>query len=384
MIKVDSRCSACQACIQICPRHCVSLDDNYRVQVASDECINCGACQKVCQLSQSVKLNTPIDIYAAYNRDVKELYQSSSGGIGGLLLRNNLLKDFKVFSAINNQCIEPIIDEIFLHDIHKAIKSKYCFSDINNSYVRCKDYLDRGFNVLYLALPCQVAGLKLYLKKDYGNLFCVDIFCHGAPAPIELRRQINYKSRNDKRVVDLQFRDKSVSRWGDYCYLYRYSDGSTSSGPALCDFYFSNFLKGSFLRECCYQCQYACFERVGDLSIGDYWHIKTKHLNRDINGISAVLVNNKKGKYLWNIIKEFCEFEQGSKQGVENATHAIVQPIKYPRDYMSYVSVSQWEYNKIARKYECSLLQIARMIRFKLRKQSRSLNIWWRTNSAWE
>lgn len=48
--------------------------------------------------------------------------------------------------------------------------------------------LDAQNSVLFSGTSCQVAGLKKYLGKEYDNLFCVDIVCHGVH--ISGKRQI--------------------------------------------------------------------------------------------------------------------------------------------------------------------------------------------------
>lgn len=362
MLEITENCTACQACIQVCPKQCVRLDEDYKIGVKKNECINCGLCEKVCQIYNSPNSYTPFDIYAAHNKNENELKQSSSGGIGALLLKNCLKNGFKVFSAVNNEYLIPVIEEISLLNIASALKSKYCFSDINNSYLKVKENLVSGVNVLYLALPCQIAGLKLFLRKEYHNLYCVDLFCHGAPSPIELNKHLLYKG-GKRKVVDVQFRDKKISKWGDYCYSYQFSNGSSNSGPALCDFYFSNFIKGTFFRDCCYMCRYASFERCGDISIGDYWHITPKELDKNTNGISAVLVNTDKGRYLWSLIHKFCNVENGTRESVEAATHAVVKPFIKPSECCTYPS--QKSYNKKAKEYEHSIKQRLRLFRFK-------------------
>ena len=365
MINPNKECTLCQACVQACPQKCISIGLLDRIEINKATCVNCGACVRVCQITHAPKFHSPSYIYAAYNKNRQELMRSSSGGIGGILLRTCLSEGFKVFSAINNDEVVPIIEEIQFSNIDGALRSKYCFSDVNNSYVKCRDYLRNGEKVLFLALPCQIGGLKLFLK-EYNNLYCVDLFCHGAPSAIELRKHLNYKNTKRKKVVDLQFRDKSISQWGNYCFGYYYSDGSDSKGPALCDYYFSNFINGSFFRECCYQCGYAKFDRVGDISIGDYWHITPRKLDASTNGISAVLINDVKGVYLWQLIKNSCEYETGTKESVQRATHAVLSPMQLTKAYMTHADLTQEQYNEIAKKYEKNMTQVLRLLRWKI------------------
>ena len=366
MINPSEECTTCTACIQKCPHKCISIGRSGKIEVDNTTCVNCGACNEVCQITNMPKLHIPSFIYAAYNKNLQELIYSSSGGVGGLLLRACLSEGFKVFSATYNNDVLPVIKEILPSDLGVALRSKYCFSDINNSYIKCRNYLRAGHKVLFLALPCQIGGLKLFLSKEYNNLYCVDLFCHGAPLFTELRKHLNYKAKNNKKVIDVQFRDKRISRWGNYCFCYVYSDGSKIVGPALCDYYYSNFINGSFFRKCCYQCKYARFERVGDISLGDYWHFIPKKLDASTNGISAVLINNQKGIYMWQLIKDNCEFEIGTKESILEATHAVSAPMKQPNSYITHTNLTQNQYNVKAYKYEKNIKQILRLIRFKM------------------
>ena len=40
-----------------------------------------------------------------------------------------------------------------------------------------------GGEVCFIGTPCQVYGLKSYLRKEYDNLVTVDLVCHGTPSP---------------------------------------------------------------------------------------------------------------------------------------------------------------------------------------------------------
>ncbi len=56
---------------------------------------------------------------------------------------------------------------------------------------------------------------------------------------------------------------------------------------------------GSF-RESCYNCRYASGNRIGDITLGDYWGINQNnrlYKNKD-EGISNFLINTKKGEKL--------------------------------------------------------------------------------------
>lgn len=74
--------------------------------------------------------------------------------------------------------------------------------------------------------------------------------------------------------------------------------------------YYKMFLNGEIYRENCYNCKYANKNRIGDITIGDYWGIKEEHPEYLIEnngkldltkGISCIIVNNKQGNKMLNI-----------------------------------------------------------------------------------
>lgn len=61
-----------------------------------------------------------------------------------------------------------------------------------------------------------------------------------------------------------------------------------------------NFLTNRLQRHSCFYCPYTKIERVGDITIADYWGVEEAHPElKEVQGVSLVLVNTKKGdKYL--------------------------------------------------------------------------------------
>ena len=107
------------------------------------------------------------------------------------------------------------------------------------------------------------------------------------------------------KIIGYDFRDKSCG-WGlDYMTK---TKTKTKTNPSTLDPYYYHFLKGTTYRECCYRCNYCTKERVGDITIGDYWGIEKEHPEfYSTNGVSCILLNSKKGERLWSIVKD--EFE---------------------------------------------------------------------------
>lgn len=81
-----------------------------------------------------------------------------------------------------NDMLRPVIAEAStLEEIEPMLGSKYVQSDTAESYLGVKKHLNDGKFVLYSGLPCQIAGLKGFLRKSYDNLLTLDIICHGVP-----------------------------------------------------------------------------------------------------------------------------------------------------------------------------------------------------------
>ena len=366
MIKHTDDCYGCKACVSICPKKCLTVDINGTLRSNPDNCIECGLCEKVCQIDNDFVLNKPLHVYAACLRDTLKLEESSSGGIGGLLIEWALRNDYVVYTAVTDDNCLPLIVKVDNSVVAKAKKSKYCFSDTNNTFTECKKELNAGNKVLYMALPCQIAGLKLFLRNEYANLLTVDILCHGAPAQSTFLRHLTYKS-SKVRVKEFQFRDKTFSKWGDYAYGVKYDNGLIDKGPGLCDAYYSQFIKGGIFRKSCYSCNYAREKRVGDLSIGDFWNVKswTNKFN-EYNGVSAVLINSIKARNIWGDLKNILVYEESDIQTLQTATHAVVEPITIINRNEYLLNLDEHSYSKWAYKYENSFRNIIRKFKFKV------------------
>ena len=69
----------------------------------------------------------------------------------------------------------------------KFVGSKYVKSNPIGIYSKIEEHLKAKEKVLFIGLPCQVAGLKNYIKRldksFQDNLYTVDLICHGTPSP---------------------------------------------------------------------------------------------------------------------------------------------------------------------------------------------------------
>lgn len=202
-IKDKKACCGCGACVQRCPKQCITLHEDsegflYPVADAS-VCINCGLCEKVCPVINQHTAHEPLQTFAAKNPNEAVRAASSSGGVFTMLAERVIKSGGVVFGAAFDQQWKVVHTcATTIGGLQKFRGSKYLQSQTNNTFKEAEAYLKQGRQVLYSGTPCQVAGLKRYLRKDYDNLLTLDFICHGVPSPgvfrTYLRDEINRHS----------------------------------------------------------------------------------------------------------------------------------------------------------------------------------------------
>ena len=296
------KCTSCGACAASCPKNAVKLVYNntgeFVPQIDYDKCVGCNLCKKVCQVNEKVMLKDIKRCFAAWRRDNKKRERSASGGIGTAFAEHIIKNHGIVYSAMLDNNKDVSICRITnITDLNKIQGSKYVYSYVKNSYLEVKEDLKSGKQVLYIGLPCQIAGLYSSLKKtEYSNLITVDIICHGSGSQSLWQEHVKYlQKKNSFSYDNFSFRS---NRWDENYHLCFHENGKTILNLSSWeDEYFSGFLNGSLLRDNCYHCQYKQEKRVGDISIGDFIGLDKTDLPKADNGnTSVILVNSEKGE----------------------------------------------------------------------------------------
>ncbi len=301
-------CTGCGACNNSCPVNAIlmSADEEGFLYPKIDErkCINCHACEKSCP-ADSVK---PVDdnpmAYAVYSKDKNIQNKSSSGGvfthIANYILSLNGVVYGAAFDDNFNVCHIAITNK---EDLYKLRTSKYVQSDINTTYQKVKNDLGLDKYVLFTGTPCQIAGLKQFLKRDYDKLYTQDIICHGVPSPDTFNEYLNTYHR-DKGIKSISFRDKTVG-WNEFSMKVCYTSGEYYRELADNDAFVKAFLANLNLRPSCYQCQYKTVGRISDITLADYWGVEIVHPElKNEQGVSLVLIQSEKGRELFENIKD--------------------------------------------------------------------------------
>lgn len=340
---VDKKiCTGCGLCAEKCTKNCISMLEDVEgfrfPKIDSNKCVECGLCLRYCPttpVADSLYSKHKRSYYCATINDKETLIKSSSGGVFGALAEYIISIGGYVCGCIYSDNLEAVHKLTNLEkDVEKMYGSKYVQSRSEHCFPEIQNHLIAEDIVLFTGTACQIAALRLYLGKDYSNLYCVEILCHGVPSPGLFAK---YKQYLEKRlggmVKDIRFRDKRKGGWGSEhrtCIIYEKNGKMCEKRPIL-PAYFSAFFYGLNLRESCYQCRFATSERVADLTIGDFWGSWNKYKKRFHEGISVVGVNSEKGyKLSENISDKFAFYEVLSESEAIVSNDNFTHPIKRP------------------------------------------------------
>lgn len=310
LFESPSHCCGCGSCAAGCPKGAITMSegkDGFVLPVIdSDLCVGCGACARACGLNRGVGSNSAGPFYAAAGRD--DVSESASGGVFGAVAREVISAGGVAYGAAY-ECEGNTLRVLHrraasVDELRPLLNSKYVQSDAGVCFVDVKADIREGRQVLFCGTPCQVAGLKGFLGRDYENLTTVDLVCHGVPSGRMFADCVeDYGKQLGSPVVDFRFRCKREG-WGHSLLLLLLEDGREATIPAPKSPYYDMFLNLKTLRDSCYRCPYAGRFRAGDLTIGDFWGVdvnrpdvlKDSEKFNQMKGVSCLLVNNDRGR----------------------------------------------------------------------------------------
>lgn len=150
------------------------------------------------------------------------------------------------------------------------------------------------------------------------------MICHGVPSPKLFQKYIEWlgKEANGK-ILYYNFRDKSGG-WG-LGYIIK-------TKTANLDPYYYHFLRGNTYRECCYCCKYCTKERIGDMTLGDYWGIEIEHPKfYSTKGVSVMLLNTDKALKWFGQVRNLLYVQESTFEQVSRKNHNLLSPTQRPK-----------------------------------------------------
>lgn len=310
-----NKCCGCSACFSACGHQAITMQldsEGFEYPIINQEaCVDCGLCQSVCPVLQyenrmdiRVK-NSDVQIgFSARNKNFSQRLVSSSGSIfppiAEWILDNNGLV---VGAAYDND----------FNVVHKFVESKAELCALQGSkYLQCKadnetfkyirKELKNGRKVLYSGMACQVEGLKSFLRKDYDNLYTIDLICMGIPSYVVWQKYLA-AFFGDEKIKSINFKEKSIG-WDTFTFRVD-TDKRIFKERGMHNLYLRSMFLSWNMRPSCFQCPFKKAKRISDFTLADAWGVY--HSTPDINdnkGLSSVIVHSNKGLELWNILKD--------------------------------------------------------------------------------
>ena len=319
-----NKCCGCSSCKQACPKQCITMvhdvDGILYPRIDTTKCINCKVCVKACSVLNKKESRFPYYTIAAFNKNNNIRKESSSGGIFTLVAEKIINEGGVVFGARFNNNWDVIHDYTDnIENLQWFRGSKYVQSCIGNCYSIAKTFLDKNKKVLFTGTPCQISGLRQYLGKEYDNLICMDVICHGVPNQLVWQDYL----REHKQILgnkyisyrDISFRNKD-NGWKGFnirmLYVqngYNVSDKVYShSEPFYNNTYMTAFLNNLSLIPSCFSCHAKCGKSGSDITIGDFWGVdEILQEFDDDKGCSIVLCYTEKGNKMIESLKMQCK-----------------------------------------------------------------------------
>lgn len=309
-------CTGCAACMNTCPAQAIRMplgsDGFYRPEVDPHRCIGCHQCLNICPVLNEAKRQQAAppageepSLFYGWIQDESTRLASSSGGLFTALARYVFSQGGCVYGVASDDNLRPFHAKADNEqELQHMRGSKYLQSRVGGIMKDVRGELQRGRLVLFSGVPCQIGGLKAFLKHPYDNLITVDIICHGVPSQRVMDTYLRHQMQQTGHTTlpnQMVWRDKS-SGWARQMYSTRciWPDGQTTLTPQRKDLFMKLFLSDLFLNTGCYSCRYSGIQgKLSDLTLGDAWGIwdYETDLQGDA-GVSLCITHTRQGRQI--------------------------------------------------------------------------------------
>lgn len=310
-IKDKAGCCGCGACDNACPAGSISMVPDREgflyPNVDKRKCINCNICVGVCPMLEVTEEKREQSAYLVQIKDEAVRRESTSGGAFTAIARHIVRGGGVVFGAAFDDGFEVIHKYVEKEEELEAFRnSKYVQSKIKDTFLQAWDFLNSGRTVCFSGTPCQIEGLKKFLRREYPNLLTVDVVCRAVPSPLLFQRYL--QMQRDRRNVAFE---KVIFRNKYYGYKYSTMSFIGGSDESLSEYhegvdsdvYLRAFFSNICDRPSCYSCKFKKLYRVSDFTIWDCFNVEDYDRKMDDDkGTTKVLAHTKKAEKLLKAI----------------------------------------------------------------------------------
>jgi len=289
----------------VCSR-CGARVENYE----TDKPFICQYCGET-----QIEFTNDIKAYYGYFMDKKELRKSSSGGAATVLARNFITHTGGVvfgvrwnedFKGARYTVIESVNDIDLLRgskyiDVDRLILDRN--GEKQSVYSVVGQYLCVDRKVLFVGLGCDCFALRSYLERNNiedEGLYTIDLLCGGStPRDVMIQYISRLERKYKSKVYEFSVRCKKHG-WAPMYLKARFVNGKVYTIP----FFHSEFgyAFNHMKKENCYSCRFKGNHHSSDITLGDFWGFPRKMKGYNSWGMSAIVVNEKKGNSLLELI----------------------------------------------------------------------------------
>lgn len=329
------KCCGCSACSSVCPQHCIEMRKDEEgflyPEIQEDLCIKCNKCEKVCPIIHynRYEKKQKTNCYIVQNKDHEVIRESTSGGFFSALAEYIFENNGVVYGAyLDEKIVVRHVKIVDKKDLKKLRNSKYCQSDIHGLYSDCEKELKLGKMVCFSGTPCQLAGLKSYLGREYNNLISVDVVCRGVASPLLFEKFLQANNKND--ISTVLFRDKHYGYYASTMTIL-YKSGRVKRNEINSSLMLKPYFNDFCSRPSCYKCKFKIMDRNCDFTMFDCWHANRYNNKFGIAGSTGVAVRSEKAdKIFKNLVKRLLITQVDYDELVKLDGYMMTQMINKP------------------------------------------------------
>ena len=248
------------------------------------------------------------DFYIVQHTDVSVLSHCASGGAFAAVSSAFVSRGGVVFGAVYDDDMKVAhVSADSIEGVLPMSSSKYVQSDLGDCFKKVEAFLKAGKDVLFSGCPCQVAGLKSFLKvrrldkSELDKLYCIDFVCHGVGSPRVLESYVGEYRNAGFDIDSMNMRSKHFGYRNSSMHLVA-KNGKERYVSTRADRFLGAFFSNCISRPSCHACAFKGIQRPSDLTLWDSWNAEAVLDKKfDNSGYTNVISRGMHGRELLSL-----------------------------------------------------------------------------------